>query len=115
MQYVSDVCLTLQTAMLSSRLAVRELHTSPVLGKRIGKRVRQVPEWRQANQSKGPWWRTPPVVPRAPLARTPHPASRFAAAEAELAAAVVRASASDLPLDSSAADPYQVHWTAHIV
>jgi hypothetical protein len=80
------------------------LATSAALHKRIGKRVRDVPEWRRKKNAAGPWWREPTIVMKSPLARTQHPEDRFAAAEVELSAAVAAAASDDLPLDMP--DPY---------
>ena len=58
--------------------------TSSVQYKRIGKRVRNAPEWKRLKLASGPWWRKDPIVMRAPLARTEHPRSRFSQLEEEI-------------------------------
>ena len=81
------------------------LSTSSVYHKRMGKRVRNVPEWKRLKLSQGPWWRKDPIVMRAPLARTQHPSSQFSKLEEDIQASVAAESASDLPVQEME-DPY---------
>eukprot|EP00090_Calanus_glacialis_P031661 TRINITY_DN52645_c0_g1_i1.p1 TRINITY_DN52645_c0_g1~~TRINITY_DN52645_c0_g1_i1.p1 ORF type:complete len:202 (-),score=40.48 TRINITY_DN52645_c0_g1_i1:74-679(-) len=78
--------------------------TTPCLEKRMGKRVSNVPEWKREKMSKGPWWKKPDILMRAPIAKTQHPINAFAQLEEEISTAVSDQSAPDLPQDI--ADPY---------
>ena len=82
----------------------RLLSTSPVHCKRMGKRVRNAPEWKRQKLAEGPWWRRDPIVMRAPLARTQHPTSQFSKLEDDIQHSVAAESAQDLPQEMS--DPY---------
>merc|ERR1712013_959575 len=66
--------------------------------KRIGKRVRDIPEFKRKAMAKGPWWKQPPVVMTSPLSRTTHPEDRWEEVENELEHAVKAASEADMPL-----------------
>ena len=52
------------------------LHTSFVLERRMGKRQRTVPLWKQENFAKGPWWKKPDIIMTAPIAKTFHPTNQ---------------------------------------
>jgi len=78
--------------------------STPCLEKRMGKRVSHMPEWKRQQMSKGPWWKKPAIVMRAPIARTQHPTSAFAELEEEISSTVSDLSSPDLPQDI--ADPY---------
>lgn len=84
--------------------ATNSFSTSSVQCKRMGKRVRNVPEWKRLKLAEGPWWKKDPIVMRAPLARTEHPVSQFSKLEEDIQVSVAAQSALDLPLDMS--DPY---------
>ena len=71
----------------------------------MGKRVRNVPEWKRLKISRGPWWHKDPIVTRAPLARTQHPSSQFSQLEEDIQASVAADSAPDLPVPEME-DPY---------
>lgn len=72
--------------------------------RRIGKRVRNVPEFKRKAMEKGPWWKQPAVVMTSPLARTIHPEDKWGEVESELELAVKAASEPDMPV--SMEDPY---------
>jgi len=80
------------------------LSTSVPLCKRMGKRVRNIPEWKREKMTKGPWWKTGQIVMKAPLARTQHPTSAFTSLEQEISETVSSLNASDLPVEMD--DPY---------
>jgi len=71
----------------------------------MGKRVRNVPEWKRLKLAEGPWWHKDPIVMTAPLARTQHPTSQFSKLEEDIQASVAAESAPDLPLQETE-DPY---------
>ena len=82
-----------------------EFSTSPVTCRRMGKRVREGPEWKRIKPSQGPWWKKDPIVMTAPLARTQHPVSAFSKIEDEVTFTIAEKSAKDAP-DLEMDDPY---------
>ena len=80
------------------------LSTSPVTCKRMGKRIRNAPEWKRIKLSKGPWWKTDQTVMTSPLARTQHPVSAFTKLEEDLNTTIAQQSVKDSPVEME--DPY---------
>ena len=78
--------------------------TTACLEKRMGKRVRNIPEWKREKMAKGPWWKKPAIVMTAPIARTLHPTSAFVHLEEDISSTVSEMSTPDLPQDIP--DPY---------
>ena len=106
----SVVGLRMSSLQLTARAPVifqqsAGVSSSPVTCRRMGKRVREGPEWKRVKLSQGPWYKRDPVVMTAPLARTQHPVSAFSKIEDELSSAIALQSAKDAP-DLEMDDPY---------
>jgi len=85
-------------------IGTSSLHTSSVLNRRSGKRVRNVPEYVKEKYSNGPWWMKPRIVMKSPLATTYHPVNQFQNSEENFLQEVNSKSCQDLPIDID--DPY---------
>ena len=66
-------CLRIFPRFYQSPGDVSNLHTSSVLQRRLGKRMRTTPLRKQLEFAKGPWWKKPDIIMTAPLAKTFHP------------------------------------------
>ena len=95
---------SIKTSVIILPLSGKTFSTSSVYCKRMGRRVRNVPEWKRIKLSQGPWWQKDPIVMSAPLARTQHPSSQFSKLEEDIQMSVAEESAADLPQEM--ADPY---------
>ena len=98
---ISAINMSVKAPILMSSV---QLSTTPVCDRRMGKRIRNGPEWKTAKLSKGPWWKSDPIVMTSPLARTQHPESAFSQIEEDLSKAVAAKSIKDSPIEMS--DPY---------
>jgi small subunit ribosomal protein S18 len=84
---------------------VSNLHTSSVLERRMGKRMRTIPLRKQLEFEKGPWWKKPDIIMTAPLAKTIHPPNQFIDFENKYLEESELAAKHDLPVDIE--DPYK--------
>lgn len=94
-----------RVVIMSSTTRVATLSTSAWMSKRMGKRVRSIPDWKRDKMEDGPWWKKPHIVMTSPLSRTEHPVSRFSDLESEVVERVATMSSSDLP-EEDMEDPY---------